>query len=872
MNPYPALAASVGLSGAGNGSSSRRSRRSKVRNCITPIRSMTAARARFTLRAVAVLLCLLCMAGPVGAEEDAATQTEYRMPPKAIADLIDAPPTPYVSVGPHREWLLLMQPPSLPPISEIAQPELRLAGIRINPRTNGRSRVRRYYTGLVLKRIADGSERPIMGLPEMPRIGSLRWSPDGKKVAFTITRDDGIELWAADVGTGKAGRLTGPQLNAAYGSPYQWVSDSRTLICRFISAKRGKAPEEPRVPRGPTVRTNVGKVAPARTYQDLLENAHDEALFEHYLTCRVVKVTLDGEVTPIGPFDIVARAEPAPNGKFLLVETVHRPYSYLVPVRRFPRRVEVWDMSGRVVRQVADLPLAEEVPVAFGAVPVGPRSFGWRADAVATLHWTEAQDDGDPRKEAEVRDRAYILTAPFDGEPVELVSLGLRYSGIMWGSERLALVSESWWKNRKTRTWKIDPTKPGSEPTLLIDRSFEDRYNDPGRPIMTETPKGTSVLLTADAGNTLFLSGRGASPEGDRPFLDRFDLTTREHHRLWRSEAPYYENAVDVLDVDDLRVLTRRESKTEPPNYFVRELRAGDIRAITDFPHPTPQLADVYKEMIRYERADGVDLTATLYLPPGKKPEDGPWPMLMWAYPQEYKSADAAGQVTDSPYRFVRTHSHSPLLWLVHGYAVLNDPSLPIVGEGDVEPNDTYVEQLVAGAQAAVDEVVRRHVADRDRIAIGGHSYGAFMTANLLAHCDLFRAGIARSGAYNRTLTPFGFQAEERTLWEAAEVYFTMSPFMHVEKVNEPILLIHGEADNNSGTFPIQSERFYNALKGHGVTCRLVMLPDESHGYRARESVMHMAWEMTEWLDKYVKKAEPRTEPEDQTPGQASGQ
>ncbi len=807
--------------------------------------------------AAIIVLFFACSAGPREAFAGAESGQEYRLPPKAIADLIDAPLTPAVGLGPHRQWLLLMQQPSLPPISEVSQPELRLGGIRINPRTNGRSRTW-HYKSLTLKRLSNGELRPITGLPADARIGSVQWSPDGRKIAFTITRETGVELWAADVATGKARRLTEPRLMTAYGAPYRWVSDSATLICRHVSAERGDPPQEAQVPSGPVVQENIGKKAPSRTYQDLLENPYDEAMFEHYLTSRVVKVTLEGKVTPIGTEGVIARASPSPNGKYILVETIHRPYSYLVPIWRFPKRVEIVGPSGKVVRLVADLPLAEEVPVAFGAVPTGPRSSGWRADKAATLYWAEAQDGGDPNAEAEVRDRVYTLSQPFEGNPVGLVALGLRYGGLEWGHEQLALVSEWWWKNRKTRTWIVDPSTPGSEPTLLVDRSFEDRYSDPGDPILTDTPNGTSILLTVNDGNTVFLTARGASPEGDRPFLDRLDLRTKKSDRLWRSEAPYYEYPVDLIDSKKLTVLTRRESISEPPNYFLRDLATDDLRSVTQFPHPTPQLANVYKEQIRYERADGVQLTATIYLPPGKKPEDGPWPMLVWAYPQEFKSADAAGQVSDSPYRFVRTGWYSSLLWLVHGYAVLNNPTLPIVGEGDEEPNDTYVDQLVAGAKAAIDEAVRRGVADRDRVAVGGHSYGAFMTANVLAHCDLFRAGIARSGAYNRSLTPFGFQAEERTFWEAPEVYFAMSPFMHAEKINEPILLIHGEADNNSGTFPIQSKRFYHALKGHGATARLVMLPHESHGYRARESIMHMAWEMTEWLDRYVKNAEPR--------------
>jgi dipeptidyl aminopeptidase/acylaminoacyl peptidase len=499
------------------------------------------------------------------------------------------------------------------------------------------------------------------------------------------------------------------------------------------------------------------------------------------------------------------------------------------------------------------LPLAESIPLGFGAVPTGPRFFGWRDDTPATLYWVEAQDGGDPRREAEIRDRVFMLSSPFDGEPAAVIGLGSRYAGILWGSDDLALVSEFWWRTRKTRTWIVQPDRSEVKPRLLFDRSYEDRYSDPGRPVMVDTPGGRSVLLTGDKGETLYLSGSGASPEGNRPFLDKLDLATFKTGKLWQSQAPYYESFIRFTDTTGRFFIIRRESQTEPPNYFLRDKKAKKPKQLTAFPHPTPQLNDVKKEIIRYSREDGVQLTATLYLPPGYKPEDGPLPVLLWAYPREFKSAQAAGQMSGSPYQFIRVSWSGPLPWLTRGYAVLDGPTMPIIGEGEEEPNDTFVKQLVASAKAAIAEVVRRGVGDPKRIAVGGHSYGAFMTANLLAYSDLFAAGIARSGAYNRTLTPFGFQSEERTYWEAPEIYYTMSPFMHADKVNEPILLIHGMADNNSGTFPLQSERFYNAVKGHGGTARLVMLPYESHGYRARESIMHTLWEMDCWLEKYVK-------------------
>jgi dipeptidyl aminopeptidase/acylaminoacyl peptidase len=799
----------------------------------------------------------------IGIPAIAQEQQKYMMPPMAIAQLADAPTTPGVSVSPDNAWLLLMYRPGLPPIEEVAQPELRIAGLRINPRTNGPSRGN-YYNALSLKKFPDGAEQPITGLPEDPQISNVGWAPDGRTIAFTLTFADHLELWVAQLNNCTARRLSALPINDAYGNCYEWFSDSQTLLIFTIVAGRGPVATEPLAPAGPVIQENLGRKTPAQTYQDLLKNAYDEAVFEYYATSQLALLTLEGKLTPLGNPGIIS-AESSPDGKYILVERIHRPFSYSVPYHRFPHTIEVWDQTGNIAYTVAEVPLADNIPITFGSVRTGRRDVSWRADAPATLCWVEALDGGDAGVEADERDRVFMLPAPFAGEPAALITLKTRYSNILWGNDDLALVTESWWKTRNYKITAFAPGSPAAEPMVLIDQSWEDRYNDPGTPLLRPTEWGTWVLLTADNGNTLFLSGDGASPEGDRPFLDGYNLQTHETTRLFHSEAPSYERPVRLIDVDNRKLLTSRESVSEPPNYYLRELNQNQSTAVTSFPHPTPQLAQVQKELIRYKRADSVDLTATLYLPAGYSPADGPLPMLMWAYPQEYKDADFAGQVTDSPYRFVRISAHSPLFWLVHGYAILDDPTMPIIGEGEEEPNDSYVKQLVASAQAAVDEVVRRGVADPDKIAVGGHSYGAFMAANLLAHSDLFRLGIARSGAYNRSLTPFGFQSEERTFWEAPEVYFAMSPFMHADKINEPILLIHGEADNNSGTFPLQSERFYGALKGLGATARLVLLPHESHGYRARESVMHILYEMTDWLDRYVKNAGPREQPQSET-------
>ncbi len=779
----------------------------------------------------------------------------YQTPPSAIADLANAPQTPLVSVNNQGDWMLILERPGYPTIEELAQPELKLAGIRINPQVNGTSRTF-YFTHLKIKRLQEKQEYPITGLPEGARIENVSWSPNGQSIAFTLTETEGIALWIAHLNDRQAQKITSAIINDAMpGLPYNWLSDSKTIIFKAINENRGKVPEKSLVPAGPVIQESTGKKSPARTYQDLLENTYDEALFEYYCTSQLVSVNLaTQEQQQFGVAGIIDEVSPSPDGNYILVTTIHQPYSYFVPYQRFPMRAEIWNRKGRLIQTVADLPLADTISVSFGAVREGPREFSWRADQPATLYWVEAQDGGDPNRAAETRDQLFYIQAPFEGKKQESIRFSLRLSGVLWGHADLAITYEWWWNNRKLITSAFHPEK--GDKKILFDRSFEDRYNNPGTFETQANVFGRRVLLTDKNHQMLYLKGDGASPEGNRPFVDELNLSTLETKRLWQSEAPYYESPIQVLDIEKQHILTRRESKAEPPNYYVRDLSANELIPLTSFPHPYPELKGVEKQVVRYQRKDGVALQGNLYVPRGFKEGDPPLPALLWAYPNEFKSADAASQVAGSPYEFIRIGWPSPLFWVTRGYAVLDNPSMPIVAADDREPNDTFTEQLVSNAAAAIDKLAELGVADRNRIAVGGHSYGAFMTANLLAHSDLFAAGIARSGAYNRTLTPFGFQAEERTLWEAPEVYQAMSPFMHADKIKVPILFIHGEADNNAGTFPLQSQRFYQAIKGLGGITRLVMLPHESHGYQAKESILHMLWEMDQWLEKYVKHKE----------------
>jgi len=774
-------------------------------------------------------------------------ENTYRIPSEEIVELIDAPPTPRVTLSPYNKYLLIQERSNLASISEIAQPEVGLAGLLINPNTNGQNR-QRYYIGLTLVDISTGINVSINGLPEDPKIKDIIWSPNGNFISFTNTTDTEIELWIIDVENNLSNKIPNIKINDL-GS-ISWISDT-LLACTVVPEERGNIPQKQLIPTGPVIQENITATAPLRTYQNLLKNVYDEELFKYYINSQIALVSVQGKSELIGEKNMILYIDPSPNEKYLLITIIHEPFSYLVPYYRFPFREEIWDLEGSVLKVIADIPLAEEIPLGYSATREGIRQLSWRNDAPATLFWVEAQDGGDPEFDTDIRDKVFLLCEPFNTDPTLLVELSQRFDCIFWGNDNTAIIYETWGDTRNVKSWLINPADPGNKKMLLFNFSWEDVYNDPGAPVMICNEFGRHVLKIENK-KEIFLQGYGASPEGVFPFLDKLDIQTEETTRLWQCKAPFYEYFVSFID--NRSFITSQESKTEPRNYYLRYFNEDSLKQLTYFPHPAPKLIDIQKELIHYEREDGVKLTGTLYLPAGYSPmRDGTLPMIMWAYPTEFKSASSAGQIRESSYRFTRISWWSPLLWLTCGYAFLDNPGMPIIGEGDIDPNDTYIEQLIMNAEAAVNEVVKRGVADRNRIAIGGHSYGAFMAANVLTHSDLFCAGIARSGAYNRTLTPFGFQSEKRTLWEASDVYYAMSPFLHADKIDYPILLIHGEVDNNSGTYPIQSERYYNALKGLGKTARLVLLPHESHSYRARESIMHVLWEMETWLDRYVK-------------------
>ena len=781
----------------------------------------------------------------------------YQNPPDEIFKLVDIDLPPRVLMDDNKRYMIHLYRDTYKTIEELSEKEMRLAGLRLNPKTNIGSRIT-YYKNIKISDLDDDNHSPkqVNGMPSNPRIANIKWSPDQTKIAMTNTTSKGVELWYLDLSKRKIKKLTGPDLNGNLGSVINWFQDGKSILAKFVPKDRPKIlSAENIIPNGPTISTNDGKKAQNRTYQDLLKNKNDERNFETLVNSELYKVTLKGGKRLWKKMNMYNNISFSPDGDFVMISIIQKPFSYLVPYYRFPSKNLIFSSTGREIKLLADIPLIEDLPKGFMAVRKGDRSFSWRLDKPSSIYFVRALDDGDPDNEVEFRDEVFQLDAPFKEDPVSILKTQNRYYNMSWCNDTLALAFDYWWNNRNTKTYLFDPSRSSQAPLIISDRNYQDRYSDPGAFVKKRNLYGRSVLVLKE--NNLFLLGDGYTDNGQFPFLDQYNINTMDKKRIYESNFTDKKESLREFMAENNEILVRIESPKDYPNYYLRKLNNDSLVQISHFVNPFKSLNNVYKNLIKYKREDGLDLSATLLLPEDydlEKKEK--LPMIMWAYPREFKDRSSASQTTKNPNEFTYPYWGSPIYWLTRGYAVLDDVSFPIIGDGDKEPNDEFRSQLVSNASAAINKIDELGYIDKNRVAIGGHSYGAFMVANLLSHSNLFAAGIARSGAYNRTLTPFGFQSEERTYWEAPDVYYEMSPFMHADKVKSPLLLVHGEADNNSGTYPLQSERYFNALKGLGAQVRLVMLPKESHGYRAKESILHLLWEQDRWLEKYVKNIE----------------
>jgi dipeptidyl aminopeptidase/acylaminoacyl peptidase len=822
-------------------------------------------RISYRARALAAAGLLCCGVGTTLADG-------YQTPPEPLLSVLRAPLFPAPMLDPTGKTLLLVQQNPFPSIARLAEPYLKLGGVRVEPRSHSRHDmasgygIRTCLEGFKLVDVASGRETavalPAGACPDWPT-----WSADGTRFAFDNTTSDRVELWVGDTRTGKAHLLDGVQLNPILGTQLQWLGDSHRLLVKMVPGDLGPAPAKSPVPAGPEIKEAIGGAGESSTYEarDTLGGPEDEVLFDYYASAQLAVVDTDtGKVDRVDAPAVFADIEAAPDGRHVRAEALRRPYSYVTTWERFAREVMVIDLASGKKHAIASLPVADRVPVR--GVPTGPREFSWRANEPATLIWTEALDGGDWKNDVPARDKVLQWRAPFEGKASEIARTEQRFAGFAW-FEGLseALRYEYDINKRWLRVALVDADKPGDAGRLLWDLSMDERYAHPGNPVSRRLPNGASVVVRdADA---IYLSGNGATPGGDRPFLDRFDLATGKAQRLFRSEPTALERFVDF--VGDGKLLTWRESPSDPPNAYVRTLGtaqpaaakgeaevASTLAPVTHFPDPTPLVRQVKKRLVTYKRRDGVELSFTLYTPPGYK-QGTRVPAILYAYPQDFADPSMAGQVRGSEQTFTRLSNYRTLL--LAGYAIIDNASFPIVGDPK-SAYDTYLEQLVDDATAAIDKAVELGVVDRERIGVTGHSHGALMAANLLAHTDLFRAGVATSGGYNKTLTPFGFQNERRSFWAAPKVYDQASAFFHAEKINEPILIVHGADDANPGTESIQSPRLFQAVRGTGGVARLVMLPHEPHWYTARESNEHLVAEMLAWFDKYVKNAPARSQ------------
>ena len=780
----------------------------------------------------------------------------YQVPHQNILDLAEAPLAPSIMMDSKGENIVFLYRDKYKTIEELSEEELRLGGLRINPLTNIGSRTR-FYTDIKVQTGIKGKIEKITGLPENGRYANFLYAPNENLMAFTNTVQKGVELWILDISSSKATKITEANLNANITRPFIWFKDSNSLLVQFLPQRRQNLINtKEAVPTGPTVSVSeAGVKAQNRTYQDLLKNPNDEFNFEQLTLSELRKVNIDGKSTNWKPKAMYRSAYFSPDGKYVMITTIEKPFSYLVPYYRFPSKTTIYKSNGDFVKTILEVPLIEDLPSGFMAERKGMRDLSWRNDKPATIIWAEALDEGDPEIQVPFRDEIFQQDAPFNGPVTSLLKTKDRFSRIIWGNETTAIAIDRWWNTRNTRTYLFNPSDPNQPAEVLFDRNYQDVYSDPGDFVTKDNAYSERVLELDD--HNAYLLGDGYTENGKFPFVDEINLNSKQSHRLYESKLDdKLETLSFALNLKEGEIVVQIESKNEFPNYYIRNIKKqNELTPITQFENPFKSIENVRKEVIKYKRDDGLDLTGTLYLPTNYE-EGKKYPMVMWAYPREYKDKSTASQSTSNPNEFTYISYGSPIFWVTRGYVVLDDASFPIVGEGDEQPNDSFVKQLVANGKAGIDAVDALGYIDPNRVAVGGHSYGAFMTANLLSHSNLFAAGIARSGAYNRTLTPFGFQSEERSYWEAPEVYYNMSPFMHADTMKTPLLLIHGEADNNSGTYPLQSERYFNALKGLGAPVRLVMLPKESHGYAAKESILHMLWEQDQWLEQYLKKKE----------------
>ena len=774
---------------------------------------------------------LLLLAALAASTSTNAQQIAFQRPPKVFEELALATQTPRPVFNDDCSAIMLLYGNGTVPIADIPTNDLCLATVRIDPNRYCRMIEKGYYKAS-LKPIPNGEEIEICNLPEGSTIIHAAWYPTGDKVLIFNREKDGVYLYSASLENGSATRISNRRINTTARKFIEWTSDTEFITACVVEGRQ--APERG-TPIGPVVQESLGKKTRKRTVQGLLRDDFDMQALKFYFTSQLVHFTSSGE-KEIGKPALYRTINISPNREFLMIYRVVEPYSCEAKFMSLKSVVTIEDLEGNIVKTVKQR-----------------SKLSWRSDRPATLIWCVNAKKDNPDYKATI----YEQDAPFTEDRRIVVRTTKPFEKIYWCNDNLALVVEKE-KNKVV----ISSFKPGdSDLHTIVSYNSKNIYDHlPGEPIMVRNHYGRKVLWTNEEGNEVMFIGEGYTPDGQIPNLTLYKLDGGGSKVIWKSKAPYFEKIIAAKDPTARIFITSRESFEEPTNFYLSNLKKRSRVAITDLPEPYPALKGITRQLLTYKRADGLELKSFVWLPAGYNAKrDGKLPILIWAYPRGYKSAEEAARPKYSLYTHpkIPTTGSSALFWLTQGYCVMESMAMPLIPmEGHKKANDTFVEQLTMNAEAAIKALSEAGYGDPNRVAIGGHSYGAFMTANLLTHTKLFKAGIARSGAYNRSLTPYGFQDENRDYWSAMELYHEMSPFDHANKLSGALLLVHGNADQNSGTHTIQSERYFQALRGHKKYIRYVELPEDGHTYQIRENILHYLYEANLWLDKYVKNAD----------------
>lgn len=752
---------------------------------------------------------------------------EYVLPPEPVVSLLEreSAPTAFVHAGARRVARLFEQ--KLVPTSQLERPQLGLAGLRIDVGNRMRAGTD-LYTRLrysALDYAADIHEyRP----PDGSLIAELNFSPSGNKMLVTLAFTDHLEVGLLDARDHSFQTLSTGPLSAFWGAPCSFVNED-SLIC----AQPQNTGAPPPIEIGPNIRELMSGAAPVVPYSNLLRDANDDRLFEHYGAVQFALVPTDGtESRLLNVSGMITAAGVSPDSDFIYTSRISRPYPRQLPVSRFPQSLSIHSTaSGEKIFEQAK---ASRDQVNVSLAP-GPRMPSWDPTRPASLLFVERQLEANDS----ATDSLLEISAPFGG-PAQNLAPGLRrVSAFAWSNKGNLFLTDS---GSGSRTWVSYQLRD-----KLIELARGGESDVVGDPMQALRVNGESGAILETSG-ILHFKDETSLDTGAHPTLVAWTYATGKSDELWRSKDTEHAEVLAVLKHKKREYLIATESPSLPRHLVIS--REGQRHGLTQPAPPHPELFGMERRMMRYKRADGLPLSGMLSLPAGAQ-EGITTPLVLWIYPRDFADSDQASKSKEYPQRYIDPKGASRFLLLNQGYALFDCP-MPIVGEV-TSGRDDFLSQLISNAEAAIDHLVSIGIADRDRIAVMGHSYGAFAVANLLAHSKLFRTGIATSGAYNRTLTPFGFQRETRTFWQNTEAYVNMSPFFFADNIEGSLLLVHGEADDNAGTPILQSERFYAALVGNGVRTRFVSFPYEGHHLRGRDAVLHTAAEMIHWLDRELR-------------------